>query len=157
MLYDSMQTAHGNLVLKCYKLTDADITWKKNGKNEYMDPKLIFQEIPVTFTNPGLVKELLMGINGGGSSTLNNNNNNKNYTAPVSAVPQLEKMWASSDAPRHIESLLMANQIRMYCDQVDRFASGSYSKLFLAGDCTRSNILIYIHCLFIYNEKECYS
>ena len=65
MLYDSMQTAHGNLVLKCYKLMDADITWKKNGKNEYMDPKLIFQEIPVTFTNPGLVKELLMDIHGG--------------------------------------------------------------------------------------------
>ena len=51
----------------------------------------------------------------------------------MSAVPQPEKMWASSDAPRHMDSLLMDNQIQMYCDQVDRFAISSFGKIFLVG------------------------
>ena len=64
---------------------NADIKWKKNGKND-----------------------------------------SKNDTALVSAVTQTEKTWASSDAPRRMESLLMANQILMYCDQVDWFAISSF-------------------------------
>jgi translation initiation factor 3 subunit H len=92
ILFDPMQTAHGHLVLKCYKLTNADITWKKNVKND-----------------------------------------NKNDTAPVSVVTQQEKTWASSDAQRRMESLLMAHQIRMYCDQVDCFAISSFGKIFLMG------------------------
>jgi translation initiation factor 3 subunit H len=32
-----------------------------------------------------------------------------------------------------MESLLIANQIRSYCDQVDSFAGAGFGKLFLAG------------------------
>ena len=44
-----------------------------------------------------------------------------------------EDGWASSDAPRRLESLLISNQIRSYCDQMDKFTTGGLSKLFLAG------------------------
>jgi len=32
-----------------------------------------------------------------------------------------------------MESLLITNQIRSYCDQMDKFASGGLGKLYLAG------------------------
>ena len=34
---------------------------------------------------------------------------------------------------KRMESLLISNQIRNYCDQVDSFAGAGFGKLFLAG------------------------
>jgi len=41
--------------------------------------------------------------------------------------------WKSNEAPRRLESLLITNQIRNYCDQVNKYAGGGFGKLFLAG------------------------
>lgn len=42
-----------------------------------------------------------------------------------------EEAWASHDAPRRLESLLISNQIRTYCDQLEQFADGGLGKLFV--------------------------
>jgi hypothetical protein len=41
-------------------------------------------------------------------------------------------MSASADAPRRLEGLLVANQVRQYCEQMSDFASGGLTKLFVA-------------------------
>lgn len=205
MLYDPMQTAHGNLVLKCFKLTDQCVELKTSGKNEYLDPKHIFEEIPVTFKNPGLVQALLYDVadgrhgdfeggydikhSAGVGATVaasassngldctfdrldlstnpylekhleflctwvddlaaeqhkfqyytrnlsrNNRNNDKRNKGKDSSNEEknTDEGWASTDAPKRMESLLISNQIRSYCDQVDKFAGGGFSKLFLTG------------------------
>jgi len=189
IVYDPMQTAHGNLVLKCFKLTDECVKLRTSKKNEYLDPKKIFEEIPVTFKNPGLVKALLYDIADGkhgeyegvGDATTVNGLDCTFDRLDLSTNPYLEKhleylcswvddlsaeqhkfqyytrnlarnnrndkrnkgkdyeektagdAWASNDAPKRMESLLISNQIRNYCDQVDKFAGGGFSKLFLAG------------------------
>ena len=43
-----------------------------------------------------------------------------------------KEAWKSAEAPRRLDSLLISNQIRSYCDQVDQFADGGFGKLFLA-------------------------
>mmetsp|Transcript_13561 Transcript_13561/g.27022 ORF Transcript_13561/g.27022 Transcript_13561/m.27022 type:complete len:346 (+) Transcript_13561:146-1183(+) len=40
--------------------------------------------------------------------------------------------WESEEAPRRMEGLLVANQIRKYCDQVDGIAGRGFGRLFLA-------------------------
>lgn len=197
ILYDPMQTAHGNLMLHCYRLTDECLDYKTNSKNSYIDPNKIFEEIPVKLTNPGLVKALLSDIITDGStaaatsslmqsiatgSSLTVNADTTFDRLDLSTNPYLEKHleflcnwvdelaaeqqkfqyftrqlnqgkrggewrnknkdtteegdgegWASSTAPRRMESLLISNQIRSYCNQMDKFAGGSLGKLFLAG------------------------
>jgi translation initiation factor 3 subunit H len=195
VLYDPMQTSHANLVLKCYRLTDECVQLKTAGKNSYIDPKNIFEEVPVVLTNPGLARALLADVQvgggimaGGGASTLTPTTDTTFDRLDLSTNPYLEKHleflsgwvddlaseqhkfqyytrqlarggnaaadnkdrkqkkggkdaaeastgegWASSDAPRRMESLLITNQIRSYCDQMDKFASGGLGKLFLAG------------------------
>jgi len=188
MLYDPMQTAHGNLVLKCFKLTDECVKLKASGKNEYMDPKNIFEEIPVTFKNPALVQALLYDIadgrhgefEGGDANSngldctfdrldlstnpylekhleflctwvddlateqhkfqyytrnlsRNNRNDKRNKGKDSAETKTTDEGWASNDAPKRMESLLISNQVRSYCDQVDCFAAGGFSKLFLTG------------------------
>jgi translation initiation factor 3 subunit H len=59
ILYDPMQTSNGNMVLKCYRLTEECIRIKASGENVFIDPKNIFEPIPVKLTNPGLVHALL--------------------------------------------------------------------------------------------------
>jgi len=46
---------------------------------------------------------------------------------------ELAEGWASSTAPKRMEALLMSNQIRSYCNQMDKFAGGGLGKLVLAG------------------------
>ena len=191
MLYDPMQTSNGNLVLKCFKLTDECVALKTSGKNEFMDPKNIFEEIPVIFKNPALVQALLYDIADGRHGEFEGRGINMNHQSTgldctfdrldLSTNPYLEKHleflctwvddlateqhkfqyytrnlsrnnrsdkrnknkdsetktadegWASNDAPRRMESLLISNQVRSYCDQVDHFAGGGFSKLFLTG------------------------
>jgi translation initiation factor 3 subunit H len=200
VLYDPMQTSHGNLVLRCYRLTDECIRIKESGANTYLHPKDIFEQVPVKITNPGLVQVLLADIvdnvhhadamvagDGGsgmhdpraettfdrldlstnpylekhleflcgwvdelaaeqhkfqyyarqlarGSNKDNRNNKSKQRGRDDGTVAAAAaEGWASSDAPRRMESLLVSNQIRSYCDQMDKFSSGGLSKLFLAG------------------------
>jgi translation initiation factor 3 subunit H len=40
--------------------------------------------------------------------------------------------WEDPEAPRRLESLLIANQISTYCDQMDGFIGEGLNKLFLA-------------------------
>lgn len=183
ILYDPMQTSHGNLVLKCYRLSDACIKLKTSGENAFIHPKDIFEEVPVKLTNPGLVQVLLADVADGVHTTStadttfdrldlstnpylekhleflcgwvddlsaeqhkfqyytrqlarggkdSRNSNNRGGGNKPTAKEQADG-WASSDAPRRLESLLISNQIRSYCDQMDKFTSGGLSKLFLAG------------------------
>ena len=175
VLYDPMQTTHGNLVLKCYRLTEECVQLKESGKNTYIDPKNIFEEIPVTLVNPGLVRALLLDVSEGMYGGAPNATDTTFDRLDLSTNPYLEKHleflcnwvddlaaeqhkfqyytrsiargrpdrrkqqrvtsedWKASDAPKRMESLLITNQIRSYCDQVDKFAGGGFSKLFLAG------------------------
>lgn len=181
ILYDPMQTSHGNLVLKCYRLTEAAIKLNsEGGDNSFLNPKDIFEEVPVQLTNPGLVQALLADIADGVHPSQETDGDYGLYDAKVdttfdrldlSTNPYLEKHleflcgwvddlaaeqhkfqyytrqlsrggkdnrrggkegWASSDAPRRLESLLISNQIRSYCDQMDKFLTGGLSKLYLA-------------------------
>jgi translation initiation factor 3 subunit H len=195
ILYDPMQTAHGNLVLHCYRLTEECLEYKNNGKNTFINPTKIFEEVPVKLTNPGLVRALLADIVTDGSSatataalmqsvatgsSLTVSADTTFDRLDLSTNPYLEKHleflcswvddlaseqqkfqyysrqlnqgkkdhwrnknkdnadddgegWASGSAPRRMESLLITNQIRSYCNQMDKFAGGGLGKLFLAG------------------------
>jgi translation initiation factor 3 subunit H len=185
ILYDPMQTAHGQLVLKCYRLTDEAVRLRMTGKNNFIKPANIFQEVPVTLNNPGLIRALLRDMGDGlhgsycgakttGADTtfdrldlstnpylekhleflcswvddlaaeqykfqhytrgLRNNVDNRNAKgrkAKEELAAAIEEGWARNDAPRRLESLLMTNQIKTYCDQVEKFAGGGFGKLYL--------------------------
>lgn len=193
ILFDPIQSTSGNLVLKCLRLTNEAIDMLKAGKNTYLDPTCIFEELPITIQNPSLVKALLhnvstglyhadeeedehgvdidnpvyqadttfdrldlstnpylekhlefmctwvddlaaeqskfqyymRGLARGGDRRFDKRSSNKNEKINA------EEAWASNDAPRRLESLLINNQIRTYCDQVDQFADGGLGKLFV--------------------------
>jgi translation initiation factor 3 subunit H len=190
VLYDPMQTSHGNLVLKCYRLTDECIRIKEGGENSFINPSNIFEEVPVKLTNPGLVQALLVDVADGayvdavtGESVLHDavadttfdrldlstnpylekhleymcgwvddlaaeqhkfqyysrqlarggNDRYKNKRGSKKEPDEAGEGWASNDAPRRLESLLISNQIRGYCDQMDKFTTGGLSKLFVSG------------------------
>jgi len=198
ILYDPMQTSHGNLVLKCYRLTDECIKLRETEKNSFIDPRNIFEQVPIKLTNPALVQALLADVADGvhddhialehedeldsrrlSSATVNDTTFDR---LDLSTNPYLEKHleflcgwvddlsaeqqkfqyfsrqlarerggkkrnkdaglaqesgeacgWASSDAPRRMESLLITNQISSYCDQMNQFTSGGLGKLYLLG------------------------
>lgn len=188
LLYDPMQTSNGNLVLKCFRLTDECVKIKTKGENVFIDPKNIFEEVPVKLINPGLARALLADVAVDvQSGTLDHGLYNVGADTTfdrldLSTNPFLEKHleflcgwvddlaneqskfqyfsrqlargstgdkgrdwknkrkdaddrgegWASVDAPRRMESLLISNQIRSYCHQMDKFAGGSQVKLYLA-------------------------
>lgn len=189
VLYDPMQTAHGNLTLQCYRLTEECLRMKADNINAYINPKNIFERVPVKLTNPGLARVLLadLAVAGSDAPRLAQDDDDGLYDVhadtafdrlDLSTNPYLEKhleflctwvddlaaeqhkfqyysrqlarggasrsddtnkkseggtSWASSDAPRRMESLLITNQIRSYCDQMDHFASDGLSKLYLTG------------------------
>lgn len=184
VLYDPMQTAHGNLVLKCYRLTEEVVALRASGKNHYIDSRNIFQEVPVSLNNPGLVRALLRDVGDGlhgpygreasGADTtfdrldlstnpylekhleflcswvddlaaeqykfqhytrgLRNNVDNRNAKgrkAKEELAAAIDEGWTRNEAPKRMESLLMSNQIRTYCDQVEKFTGGGFGKLYL--------------------------
>eukprot|EP00956_Cyclotella_meneghiniana_P020760 scaffold37078_cov117-Cyclotella_meneghiniana.AAC.8 len=181
ILFDPMQTAHGNLVLKCYRLTDEVVQLRLNGRNNFINPRNIFQEVPVTLSNPGLVRSLLRDMgdglhngpaNAADSATFdrldlstnpylekhleflcnwvddlaaeqykfshytrnlraNAGGERKGRKAKDEMAHAIEEGWARPDAPKRMESLLMSNQIRTYCDQVEKFTGGGFGKLYL--------------------------
>ena len=72
VLYDPIQTsAQQTLILKCFRLSDECVAHQQQQeeKNAYIDPKRIFEEIPVTFTNPGLIQAFLLDIADGLQAT----------------------------------------------------------------------------------------
>jgi len=184
ILYDPMQTARGNIVMKCLRLTDECVKMKASGRNDFLDPKNIFEELPIKMTNPTLVKTLLYDVADGRHGAYHGDLDCTFDRLDLSTNPFLEKHleflcswvddlaaeqhkfqfytrnlsrgdkgrgydkrkgkedndgkpnddnWESNDAPKRMESLLIANQIRSYCDQVDRFTGAGFGKLFLAG------------------------
>lgn len=179
ILYDPMQTTHGNLMLKCFRLTDAAVALQNSDKNAFMDPKDIFEQVPLVLHNPSLVQALLVDIQDGDYTHDLHQPTNINFDRlDLSTNPYLEKhleflcswvddlvteqtkfqyfarnlqrsrrqnkdknaaakaekeKWLSSEAPSRLDSLLINNQIRTYCDQMDKFAGGGFGKLFLVG------------------------
>jgi len=193
VLYDPMQTSHGELTLRCYRLTDEAVEMKRSGVNTYIDPRGVFESIPVTLTNPGLVKALLRDVsdarstsapggmgdgdtsfdrldlssgpylekhmsflctwvddlsaeqnkfqyytrnlvrNSSSAQASGGDRGNRNKKKNKLSTDESREGWAKDDAPRRLESLLISNQIRGYCDQVDKFAEGGFGKLFLTG------------------------
>lgn len=198
LLYDPMQTAHGNLELKCLRLTEKAVQFLKKGSNEFMDSSGIFEELPVKMKNPSLVKALLHNMSTGqynadvdvNATSVSGATGGKDEVAPAYTVdttldrldlstnPYLEKhleflstwvddlsaeqgkfqyymrslargdkrrmgkgaaedkvsaseAWKKNEAPKRLESLLITNQIKNYCDQVDKFTDGGFGKLFV--------------------------
>jgi translation initiation factor 3 subunit H len=202
ILYDPMQTAHGNLAIKCMRLTEKALDMMNgmekgtsdNTGNIYLDPSEIFEQVPIVMSNPGLVKALLHNVSTGEYTADDNGQNLGDEAAPAYGVdttshrldlsinPYLEKhlellstwvddlaseqtkfqyytrslargdkkfdkrgkssvgkedkissaqAWASNEAPRRLESLLISNQIRTYCDQVDKFTDAGLGKLYV--------------------------
>jgi translation initiation factor 3 subunit H len=177
VLYDPMQTQHGNMVLKCFRLTDECVKMRQAGNNAYIDPSNIFEPVPVKLCNPGLARALLADLPADSAvvpaqdTTLDRLDLSTNpylekhlefmsgwvddlaseqhkfqyYSRQLARGDKdkkketkddkdaVEQGWSSSDAPRRMESLLITNQIKSYCDQMEKFAGGGLGKLFLAG------------------------
>jgi translation initiation factor 3 subunit H len=194
-LYDPMQTTHGNLVLKCLRLTEECLKISADGgksNNSFIDPKRIFEEVPVTLSNPSLVQAFLADVRDGLHHNASSTDGGLYDVHGVdttfdrldmSTNPFLEKHleylsgwvdnlaaeqlkfqyysrqilrkdkqqhhhhhqrrnnkrgettaedWEDPEAPRRLESLLIANQISTYCDQMDGFIGEGLNKLFLA-------------------------
>jgi translation initiation factor 3 subunit H len=89
LLYDPMQTTHGQMVLKCLRLTEACVAQQSpaNGKNTYLASGDIFEEIPITFTNPGLVQAFLADVADGIHPTT------KAMMNPFSSGPGAKDDW----------------------------------------------------------------
>lgn len=199
LLYDPMQTTRGNLSFKCLRLAPHAMELLKEGKNKFLDPSEIFEELPIEIKNPSLVKALLYNVasgdyngedsaaaaataapgnaaygvdttfdrldlstnpylekhleflctwvddlaseqnkfqyymrglarNAASGSRFDKRSNRKDEKT---AILDAEETWSNKDAPKRIESLLISNQIRSYCDQVGKFADSGFGKLFL--------------------------
>jgi len=166
LLYDPLQTAHGNFCLKAFRLSDECLKIKEEGLNSFIKPSNIFEELPVTCINQGLAQAMIQDWTPKSDIVLDR--------LDLSTHPYLEKhleflcgwvdelageqqkfqyytrhlarsnnkskdSWENSEAPKRMESLLVTNQIRNYCDQMDRFVGGGLGKLFLAGGLHKEN------------------
>jgi len=160
ILYDPLQTANGNFCLKAFRLSDKCVEMKKSGRNDFIKPSNIFEELPVKCTNPSLATALLQDWTPKSDIALDR--------LDLSAQPYLEKHleslcgwvdelageqqkfqyytrhlargnnkskagWAAPEAPQRMESLLVTNQIENYCEQMDKYVGGGLGKLFLVG------------------------
>jgi len=178
LLYDPIQTAHGSLTLKAFRLSDAFVASHRAKKNEFIPPSEILQELPVKIRNPSLVSALLYDIGARQPGALDVDFDRFD----LSSNPYLEKHleylchwvddlseeqakfgyymrnvarqkqeaarngrnggdapeeggsnWRAVAQPNRLDSLLITNQIREYCGQINRYTGSSFSKLFLAG------------------------
>mmetsp|Transcript_27804 Transcript_27804/g.42071 ORF Transcript_27804/g.42071 Transcript_27804/m.42071 type:complete len:287 (+) Transcript_27804:97-957(+) len=148
LLYDPLQTSHGSLVLKCFRLKKSYVESKNASSSEE-----IFEEIPVVLTNPGLGKALVHELKADTTFDCLDLSTNpyleKHLEFLCSWVDDLSQeqhkfqYWArsnkrnrnkegNSEAPNKLESLLITNQIRTYCTQMDKYAGSGFGKLFLA-------------------------
>ena len=173
LLYDPMQTTHGNLVLKCLRLTDECVALKTKDSNAFIEPSKLFETVPIKLTNPGLIRAYLSQL----STTTNASSNSTAVSLDrldLSTNPYLEKhleflcSWvddlaveqqkfqyyarqlardkkhnrgapSAAEVPRRMESLLIANQIQAYVDQMDDFSGAGLGKLYLTGGLHRES------------------
>jgi translation initiation factor 3 subunit H len=66
LLYDPMQTTHGDLCVKCLRVTDECL--QKSSTNQFVER--IFEQVPMQFSNPGLVRALMVDIASSTSTSL---------------------------------------------------------------------------------------
>jgi translation initiation factor 3 subunit H len=59
LLYDPLQTTKGEFCIKAFRLTDECLQLKKLESNDFIKPSNIFEELPVTCTNPQLANAML--------------------------------------------------------------------------------------------------
>mmetsp|Transcript_27179 Transcript_27179/g.63653 ORF Transcript_27179/g.63653 Transcript_27179/m.63653 type:complete len:305 (+) Transcript_27179:151-1065(+) len=161
ILYDPIQTARGSFCIKAFRLSAECMALKKSGKNEFIKPSTIFEEIPVVCTNPGLATAMLKdwtppsdialdrldmstqpylekhleSLCGWVDELAGQQQNFQHYTRQLARSNNKSKhSWASNEeAPQRMESLLVTNQIEKYCEQMDKYVGGGLGKLFLAG------------------------
>lgn len=151
LLYDPLQTSHGSLVLKCFRLTESYLKTKAAVSGQ------IFEEVPIKLTNSGLGRALVSEMKSDTTFDCLDLSTNpyleKHLEFLCSWVDDLSQeqhkfqYWArnnkrrgnnnsapkeQTEAPKRLESLLITNQIRNYCDQMDKFSGGGFGKLFLA-------------------------
>lgn len=160
ILYDPLQTTKGNFCLKAFRLSDECMEIKKSGRNDFIKPSKIFEELPLRCTNPSLAGAMLEDWSPKSDILLDR--------LEMSTQPFLEKHleqmcgwvdelageqqkfqyytrylargnnkskagWSAPEAPNRMESLLVTNQIENYCDQMDKYIGGGLGKLFLTG------------------------
>mmetsp|Transcript_54832 Transcript_54832/g.61281 ORF Transcript_54832/g.61281 Transcript_54832/m.61281 type:complete len:306 (+) Transcript_54832:131-1048(+) len=161
ILYDPLQTSNGTFCLKAFRLSDKCLEMKLSGRNDFIEPKLIFEELPVKCTNPALANAMLQdwkpptdisldrldmstqpylekhleSMCGWVDELANEQQKFQYYTRHLARGNNKSKEgWISnSEAPQRMESLLVANQIDNYCEQMDKYVSGGLGKLFLSG------------------------
>jgi len=171
ILYDPMQTTNGKLVIKCYRLSEECVEYKKNESNTYIDPNNIFEEVPIRLSNSGLIQAFLTDLVDGvfdretdtdeavlSSTTIDTTFDRLDLSQSRYLEKHLEFLcgwvddmtteqqkfqfhsrqaarsktkadWEAADAPRRMESLLIANQIDSYCDQMNAFTAEGIGKL----------------------------
>mmetsp|Transcript_3233 Transcript_3233/g.4727 ORF Transcript_3233/g.4727 Transcript_3233/m.4727 type:complete len:338 (-) Transcript_3233:220-1233(-) len=62
ILYDPIQTAHGNLTIKAFRLSQRFLSAHKKRTNEFVPPSQILEELPLKIKNPGLLQALVFDI-----------------------------------------------------------------------------------------------
>lgn len=158
LLYDPLQTSHGSLVVKCFRLTQAYLD--KNNKDIKTSTTTfksdeIFEQVPVKLTNPGLSRALVEELKTDTTfdcldlstnpylekhleflcswvDDLSQEQHKFQYWARAAKRRNKDNNATASEAPKRLESLLITNQIQNYCTQMDKFAGGGFGKLFLA-------------------------
>jgi translation initiation factor 3 subunit H len=160
ILYDPVQTTHGSLCLRAFRLSHECLEMRRTGRNDFIKPTKIFEELPVRCTNPSLAGAMLRDWTPKSDLALDR--------LDMSTQPYLEKHleflcgwvdelageqqkfqyytrhlargnnktkagWRAPEAPKRMESLLLTNQIQTYCEQMDKFVEGGLGKLFLSG------------------------
>jgi translation initiation factor 3 subunit H len=160
LLYDPLQTAHGNFCLKAFRLSEECLKMKEEERNSFIKPSNIFEELPIVCVNKGLAQAFVQDwkpktdisldrldlsthpylekhlefLCGWVDELAGEQQKFQYYTRHLARSNNKSKeSWESSEAPKRMESLLVSNQIQNYCDQIDRFVGGGLGKLFLAG------------------------
>ena len=165
LLYDPQQTNKGNFVLRAYRLSSACMDALGSEKNVFVSPSKFFEEIPVYMKNNSLASAMIYNLSLGKDADRFNCDfeqfnldkdayieknlelmcnwvddlANEQYKFQYYVRQQRKDLGTSDASPRRLENLLINNQIRQYCDQVDKYAGGSFGKLFLASNLQKSD------------------
>ena len=165
LLYDPQQTNKGNFVLRAYRLSSACMDALASEKNVFISPSKFFEEIPVYMKNNSLASAMIYNLSLGKDADRFNCDfeqfnldkdayieknlelmcnwvddlANEQYKFQYYVRQQRKDLGTSDASPRRLENLLINNQIRQYCDQVDKYAGGSFGKLFLASNLQKSD------------------
>jgi len=64
ILYDPIQTANGSLTLKAFRLSEEFIQMHRAGRDDFIKPANILEELPLKIRNPGLINALMYDLQG---------------------------------------------------------------------------------------------